>query len=105
MILAGVPFDAPRKFVALDGRTTIETADNTAQIVKPHKPEIGNVTLKIDVSKLGISAIEALSAALRKFLIVQFVGGDTLYATGEVSHKQYNIIWSTIDLFQCNVIC
>ena len=97
MILAGVPFDAPRKFVALDGRTTIETADNTAQIVK--------VTLKIDVSKLSISAIEALSAALRKFLIVQFVGGDTLYATGEVSHKQYNIIWSTINLFQCNVIC
>ena len=105
MILAGVPFEAPTEFVALDSRITVETAENLAHIVKPRKPETGNITLKIDVSRMGISAIENLSAALRKFLVVKFIGGDTIYATGEVTHKQYDYIWGNIDLFDCKVIC
>ena len=103
MILAGVPFDAPTEFVALSNKVTIESDD--AQVVKPRKPETGNITLKIDVGRMGISAIENLSAALRKFLVVKFIGGDTLYATGEVTHKQYDYIWGNIDLFDCKVIC
>ena len=78
---------------------------NLAQVESPRKPSIGNVTLKIDVSQLGISAVEYLSSVIRKYLAVQIIGGDILYATGKISSKDYNKIWSTLDSFQCKVIC
>lgn len=106
MILAGVPFDNPTEFISLDGKVTI-TADDSidAEPIKPHKPAIGNVSLKIDVSQMGISAIETLASALKKYLLVRFIGGDTIYATGKISARHYNEIWNTIDLFNCKVIC
>lgn len=102
MILAGVPFDNPTEFIELENK---ESAEHIALIVKPRKPSIGYVTLKIDVSQLGISAIEYLSSVIRKYLAVQIIGGDILYATGKISSKDYNKIWSTLDSFQCKVIC
>ncbi len=104
MILAGVPFDNPTKFISLDGKVTVD-AEPLAQFATPRKPTIGNVTLKIDCSNLGASAIETLAACLRKFLAVNIIAGDTIYATGEISTRHYNEIWQTIDLFDCKVIC
>ena len=83
----------------------LSNTDNLAQVVRPRKPSFGYVTLKIDVSNMGISAIENLTSCLRQFLFVTFIGGDTLYASGNISTKDYNKIWRTIDLFNCNVIC
>lgn len=79
--------------------------DNLAQVESPRKPSIGYVTLKIDISQLGISAVEYLYSVIRKYLAVQIIGGDILYATGKISSKDYNKIWSTLDSFQCKVIC
>ena len=94
MFLVGVPFENPVKFVPL-----------TVKEIKPRKPLKGKIKLKIDCSTLGKSSINALAYVLKKYLRVQVVGGDTIYAEGTINNSKYNEVWRTIDLFQCNIVC
>ena len=94
MFLVGVPFENPVEFVPL-----------IVKEIKPRKPLKGKIKLKIDCSTLGKSSINALAYVLKKYLRVQVVGGDTIYAEGTISKSKYDEVWRTIGLFQCNIVC
>ena len=69
-----------------------------------HKPTFGNALLKIDCSKIAKSSIDYLVRTLRKFLNIQLVDGDLIYAEGKISGKHYVEVWKLIECFNVTVL-
>ena len=60
------------------------------------------ITLKIDCRNLAKSAIDELEEKLVRWLDVQILGEDIIFADGDVTEFAYNRIWEILDHY--NVI-
>ncbi len=57
------------------------------------------VSLRFDCRKMESSAIEELAEKLMLYLSVQVIGGNIIYATGKVTHFEYQQIWDITDKY------
>lgn len=65
---------------------------------------MGNVNLRIDCSRLKLSAVDDLAKRLRMYLSNVIVAGeDLIYASGNISTHDYNNVWKIIDWYDVTV--
>lgn len=91
-----VPLNAPNNDISSD--------DYMIEKIKPKKPTFGNVKLKIDCSKIGQSSTDYIVRNLRRYLKVQLVGGDLIYAEGKITPRCYNEVWLTLNCFDVRLM-
>lgn len=59
----------------------------------------GNVYLRIDCSRLRAEDIAVLAELIARFLAVQVVGGDLIFASGTIGGYDYDNVWKILDRY------
>lgn len=57
------------------------------------------VRLKIDCIRMEPVTTANLIKRLKEFMKVEVIGGDLLYATGDVEYHDYDKIWQILDAY------
>ena len=60
------------------------------------------VHLKIDCRKMKAKEITELAEKLMRYMAIQIIGGNTIYAKGRITNFEYGRIWDITDKY--NVI-